>query len=401
MTRWWRMIAGLILGVMLGAVSVLTIQDAVTSPKAAGPPATAAPAVGSTAPEAPLPSKTPRIAPDALLLAWTSDPLAAATDVAVRASPVVSHATAVRRNEIDLTGVRDASGSHLDEHEGFVVPVDTMAFDPATYLDFVSPAWATLLGSLRDDQIVLSRAGARIRGVGVGAGLTLAGRVFRVAGEVDDDVLGGAEVGLNRHAGEGVGLQFDRYLLVTYRTDRDTAESAVKEAIGDVPIRFRGPGETPFLRNADAVLPLAAIKETFGEFGIRRGPPLEQAADWQDANLVPTEVPVLGPVRCHRAILPALRGAMAQLEREQLGYLVDPATSVACWRLGTIQTERRLSREAWGVGIELNGVKNRTGDGSVQDQRLISVLEQWGFGWGGRWLTPEPLYFEYLGPPRG
>ena len=260
-----RMIGGLVAGVVIGAVSVLAIQDAVTSPTAPGSSSSSTPAAsGSSSPVGPtadvaLPSKTAPAEPDALLLAWTSEPVPETAAAQARQSPSIGHATAVRRNELDLTAVRDAAGSHLDLHDGYVVPLDTMAFDPGSYLDFVPASSASLLGSLRDDQVVLSRAGADLRGVGVGASLTLSGRTFTVAGVVDDDVLGGAEAGLNRSAGAGVGLQFDRYLLATYRTDRPAAEAVLTAAIGAAPIRFRGPGETPFLRNADAVLPLAVI----------------------------------------------------------------------------------------------------------------------------------------------
>ena len=42
-------------------------------------------------------------------------------------------------------------------------------------------------------------------------------------------------------------------------------EAAVRGLVPNgTPVRIRGPGETPFLREGDAVLPQAIVKERFG-----------------------------------------------------------------------------------------------------------------------------------------
>ena len=30
------------------------------------------------------------------------------------------------------------------------------------------------------------------------------------------------------------------------------------------------------------------------------------------------------------------------------------------------------------------------------DPRVVEVMERWGFEWGGRWLVPDPMHFEFL-----
>jgi hypothetical protein len=30
------------------------------------------------------------------------------------------------------------------------------------------------------------------------------------------------------------------------------------------------------------------------------------------------------------------------------------------------------------------------------DPRLIEIMERWGLAWGGRWIVPDGMHFEYL-----
>jgi hypothetical protein len=191
----------------------------------------------------------------------------------------------------------------------------------------------------------------------------------------------------------GSGQQVALFLLV---------EQAVRGLLPDGPaVRLRGPGEAPVLRHGDAVLTQAEIKQRFGEFAYRRGggQSFEQDAAWAEAHLETVEVPLLGTVRCHRAILPALEGALAELEREHLAHTVDLDGYAGCHAARLTSTLQSVSRHAWGIAFDLNVHDNPVGQESAQDPRLVEVLERWGFTWGGPWLIPDPAHFEYLRPP--
>ena len=82
-----------------------------------------------------------------------------------------------------------------------------------------------------------------------------------------------------------------------------------------------------------------------------------------------------------------------------LAALVGQMTFGGCFAPTLVGATGAPSRHAWGAAIELNFGANPTGVESVQDPRLIDVLERWGFTWGGRWLVPDPSYFEYLHTP--
>jgi hypothetical protein len=186
--------------------------------------------------------------------------------------------------------------------------------------------------------------------------------------------------------------------------DRAALEAELRTAVTPgVAVRFRAPGETPYLRNADAVLPPLVLKQRFGEFAYRPAPAgqreLEQDPAWQAQHLAERDMPVVGRMRCHRAVLDAIEGALTELQSENLAGLVDPAGYAGCWNPRLVAPGGDLSHHAWDVAFDLNYGTNPTGHSSVQDPRLVAILERWGFTWGGNWPVADPAHFEYLEPP--
>jgi hypothetical protein len=184
-----------------------------------------------------------------------------------------------------------------------------------------------------------------------------------------------------------------RYVLASYQGDRAEAEARIRAALPGVRMRVRGPGETPWLRHGDAVLPQSILKEQLGEFSARTGPGgalvLDQA--WVAANLVSVDLPVLGRVRCHRSMVPALRAALAEIEARDLLGPIDRRAS-GCWNPRTIAGTNQPSRHAWGGAVDIVPFEN--------DPAVVDVFERWGFTWGGRWVSPDPVHFEYVRPPK-
>jgi hypothetical protein len=214
-------------------------------------------------------------------------------------------------------------------------------------------------------------------------------------------LIGGAEVVVNRAVGDQLGVVTPRFLLVTYRGARIDFERAVHDIIGfATPVRIRAPGETPFLRHGDAVLPQAIIKHGFGEFSIRPadGTSFTAESSWVEDSIVTADVPLIGTVTCHRSFMPLLQGAMDELVSSGLSDLVDPNGFRGCWNPRFISGSRNLSRHAWGVAVDLNYADNPTGGISSQDPRLVEVMLRWGLTWGGNWLVPDPAHFEFALP---
>lgn len=378
-------------GVVAGAVAMARVQDA---PTTRSPPATAA--------------RVPRAVPvpsaPAVLLAWTPSGLDAALPAAAAADPDVGATSVVAAGTVELVESREAGGAVVDAPApGWAIPLEAAAIDPAAHGAFLGGADLEAVAGLGPGQALLGATSAELRRLGPGGTLTLAGGgTVTVAAVVGDTAIGGAELAVDRATGTGLGVTTDRYMLLAHGGDRPGLEQRLRAVLPpDRAVRFRGPGETPFLRQGDAVLPQVLIKERFGEFAYRSAPgdTFEQDPAWQTEQLVTVDLPIIGTARCHRLVVGALHGALSELVESNLAGLVDPSGFAGCWNPRTTRSGTGISRHAWGVAIDLNAGSNPTGLASVQDPRLVAVFARWGFTEGSRWLVPDPGHFEYLSPP--
>ena len=396
----------------VGAGVALAMQRPPDPPPAVpGPVATRAPEpVRAAVPTPAGPTATAPAAaaapPDRMLLVWTPGRLPRGLAGRVGAARGVRAVTVVRGGLLGLAGSVDADGRPVDRPgPGATVPLEAIGFDPATYPDLLPASARAAFARLRPGEVLLGATSARLRRLGPGGRLRLGGsrgRWLTVAGVVDDTLVGAAEVAVTTAGARAAGITRDRYLLLAYRGGRDAVAAAVRRLLpARLPVRLRGPGETPFFRAGDAVLPQAMVKERFGEFAWRKGvgDAYTQDPAWVAANLATARVPILGRVRCNRALLGALAGAMGELRQRDLARLVDPDAYAGCWNPRLTRGGGGVSRHAWGAAVDLNVAGNPTGLASAQDPRLVEVMERWGFTWGGRWLVPDPAHFEWLRPP--
>ena len=275
-----------------------------------------------------------------------------------------------------------------------VVPVETMAVDTNAYTSATGRP-GRKLATLLPKGAVLSKTGAKLRRVKSGGKLKLDGhRTLRVSGVVDDALLGGYEVALERNLASHYGIRRAAYLLVRPRGSVDALRAEIRKLLKRRSVRFVTPGDRAFVRGGDGVLPLSQVKARFGEFSLpslRRGRP---DPAWTRANLVTRTVPLLGRVRCHKLVVDQLGKAMADLERQQLANLVDVGDfrrDGGCWSPRLLRDARggKLSRHAWGIAVNLK---------VNADERLLRTMTQHGFVWGGDFARPDTTHFEWVGP---
>jgi len=400
--------AAVVLGLFLGAGTALSLQQPSLVPAEPSPvpsPQARATVSATESTAAAARSGEPRAPGPRVLLAWTPGGLPDGFAARVRQLRNVSRVTAVRGDLAQLRHTRDAAGERVDSApDGFVVPLDVMAFD-RSYPAFVPRSAEDEFRRLRSDEALLGSTSASLRGVRGGATLHLThGVVLQVVDVVDDSLIGGAELAVPARRGATPAWSIanrQRYLLVAYRGQRLALERRIRAALPEgIAVRLRGPGETPFLRQGDAVLPQSAIKARFGEFAYRPGPGRDVVQDprWTAEHIVSARVPILGQVRCHRALVPPLRSALRELRQRNLTSVVDPAGYAGCHHPRLTSSRDQVSRHAWGVAVDVNYPDNPVGQASTQDPRLVEVMERWGFTWGGRWLVPDPAHFEYVRP---
>ena len=311
-----------------------------------------------------------------------------------RRAPDVTAVATTARTQVMLRRGR-AAGRVVDRvPAGYAIPLDATVVQPRAYAAVLSQGGREFR-RLRAGAAVLSRTSARLRRLGTGDRLELtSGRQLRVAGVVDDELAGFAEIVVT--AGDADGNEATRQLLVA-----TTAPERVQRRLPrgeDVRVRTL----SPTLQTSPRLIarPLET-KARFGEFAVG----LPYGSDWiriepawLDRNVVTRSVPILGSVTCNRRLFGPLRRALRALERRGLSRVVDRADYAGCYAPRRIPGSGSLSLHAWGLAIDLNAAANpRLGD-SRQDRRLVRAMEDAGFTWGGRWPTvPDPMHFELHG----
>jgi hypothetical protein len=322
------------------------------------------------------------------LLVYSNKPLIAAQVRAVSA--------ATRRSVVGVAVHEDYLASGLAKYPE--IPVLVMVADPTAY---AAAAGLPDLAPQLAHGAVLAATEARLRHLAVGGTLRFAdGRRVPVTGIVDDHVLGGNELALPASLSRRAGSAAD-YLLVADGGDPAGTERSVRAALPGRKLRVQAKTANGFLSSADRVLPQLLVKAKFGEFAMRRtgGTSFEQDPGWVDAHLVTTRVPQLGRLTCNRGVIPALKAAMTEITRRGLGATVHTADfqyQGGCWNPNIIPGDQgTISRHSWGLAVDINVDSNGFGDPPRQDPRLVSVLAAHGFTWGGLWLTPDGMHFEY------
>jgi hypothetical protein len=274
-----------------------------------------------------------------------------------------------------------------------VVPVEAMAVDTNAYTAATGRP-GRRLASLLPKGAVMSKTGAKLRKVKSGGRLKLDGnRTVAVSGVVDDALLGGYEVALERLQARRYGIRRAAYLLVRPRGPVNDLQAELRRLLKGRAVRFVTPGDRPFVRGGDGTLPLGQVKARFGEFALPSLFHGRPDPKWTRANLVTRKLPLLGQVRCHRLVVNDLGKAMAELHRQGLRGMVDVGAfrrQGGCWSPRLLRDPRggKLSRHAWGIAVTLK---------VTGDERVIRIMARHGFAWGGGFARPDATHFEWVG----
>lgn len=294
--------------------------------------------------------------------------------------------------------VVDGDMVELIEADETIVPLDAVAIDPTTYRAFFDRSW---LDDLTAGTVVLSRTSAELRQSKPGDTLRLAGVDYVVGAIVDDSEAGYAEVVFHR-ADPNQPVTTTRYALVLTVSERPAFEAELEATYpGPTPVTVRTSDQTRWMRHGDAVLPQIYIKEALGEFFYRnrRGADFDQEPAFTSGRIATVELPLVGAVKCHEVVIEMLAGALDQIVAEGLADTIDPAGFAGCWYPRLIRTvsgsPAGVSRHSWGAAVDLNAPANPLGGESAQHPRLVEIMRRWGFNWGGDWLVPDPMHFEY------
>ncbi len=360
------------------------------------------------------PSKTPGHTPGSKAvmpqawLAWMPGGFPPGLRSGVGSLPGVLHAVVVAGDTRWMTRSTDGSGKVVDDPPApYEIPIDAFAVDPGSYSPFIPPSYrAAVTGALDRGQAVMGATSAKVRRLGVGGRLIFGSKGVTVGAIVPDDVASWSEMLVSRTVGTGLGIVDDRYLLAQMSgrpTDASFLALIHPLVSAGIPVRVAAPGQVRYVRVSSGSAPPVVLKQVFGEFAAYPDPsdPITIRIDpaWISAHLATQTVPLLGQETCNKAFFPALIGAMEELQRKGLTSLVH--SNAGCYNpeLLAARTTAPPAFHAYGAAIDINAPENPFGATPTQDPRLVAVMKHWGFNWGGDFLVPDGMHFEYLNPP--
>jgi hypothetical protein len=380
-------------GALVAAVTVFTVSGESRPARTTG-----------TRPELPEldpPIKSERVRQegDSVVLAWTPGRLPTGARRTVEELNGVHRTTVVKAGLDWILRSRAHDGSVLDPpRPGLRIPFEVAAINPREYARFVPESERDVVASLRPGQALLARTSAELRGADVGTRLRLAQRQLRVSAIVSDITTNGYEALVSLPPPRSW-VRVDEFMLASGGPNaRPRIDRRLRSLLGPGrQLRTRTAGEQPFLRYGDAVHPQMIIKEQFGEFSARPLPDgtIEVDQRWLSDNIRRAPVPLIGEVTCHRAVIPQLRSALHEIKNKGLGDLVDGYAGCFGPRFISRDPNGRLSHHAWGIAVDLNAASNQFGAEPNMSPRMVAIMESHGFTWGGRWLLPDGMHFEW------
>jgi hypothetical protein len=397
-------IACAITGALLGGLAMMGAAALTRDEEPPRRPA-ARPSISATLEPGKKIAKPSKLAPQrSVLLAWTPGGLPPATERVLERMTAVRAVTTVEAGLDWIESSRSPEGTVLDRTPGgMAIPFENAYIEPADYADFVPLADRDEIRALDEGDAVLAQTSEELRGAGVGTSLRLKGGSLDITGVVADATTGGYEA-LTAGSAPERWPAVDRYVLIRLapKANPDLVGRRIRGLLDPgQTLRLRPSGVNPFLRYGDAVLPQLIMKKTFGEFSLRPQAGsdfFEVEESWRARNIQAAHVPVLGRVVCHRALIPQLRAAMMELTERGLAYTINPGEFAGCFagRFVFGGLVHRISHHSWGVALDINASENPSGIRPNLDRRLVNVMRDHGFTWGGDWLIPDGMHFEWV-----
>jgi hypothetical protein len=186
----------------------------------------------------------------------------------------------------------------------------------------------------------------------------------------------------------------------------------------DASMAARGLSNDPKIRvrrswdpvDPDGTIGLARTKKLLGEFAYNvtaSGAVLVDDA-WRAAFIPPREPYPTGiRASCNNAIKADLAAALQAVVNAGLAGYIDVAnanTYGGCFgpRFSRIVGTQlgSLSRHTWAQALDTNTVSNCQGCVPQMDCRIVRIFRAHNFAWGGNFLNPDGMHFEWVGEPR-
>ncbi len=232
---------------------------------------------------------------------------------------------------------------------------------------------------------------------------------FLVGRVAPDAEVGGTEIVMSTAQADTLGGVLPTSVLIYGQFDRNTLNTA---------LAARGIGVDPKIRvrrswdafDPDGTIGLARTKKLLGQFAYSVTASGGVLIDdtWQAAYIPPRELYPTGiRAACNNSMKADLAAALQDVVNAGLSGAIDVAnanTYGGCFgpRFSRIVGTQlgSLSRHTWAQAFDTNTVTNCQGCVPQMDCRVVRIFRAHNFAWGGNFLNPDGMHFEWVGEPR-
>ena len=253
-------------------------------------------------------------------------------------------------------------------------------------------------------------AGDRIDLLAAGGGTV----TFTIGMVAADGDIGGTEMLMSTQQAAMLGATLDTRVLIYGRFDRPTLQTSLanRGLSNNSNVRIRQSWDAP---DPDSTMSMSQTKALLGEFQMDYANLSDLGwtavdAAWRNLYLPPARENYPAGIRamCNKAVKDDLVAALQEVVDAGLAGGIDVANSNSYGgcsagqaRLARI-TQRlgSVSRHSWGQPIDINTVTNCQGCVPKMDCRIVRIFRKHNFAWGGNFLTPDGMHFEWVGEAR-
>ena len=280
-----------------------------------------------------------------------------------------------------------------------LVPLDALVVDVRSFRPFTPDVTANEVGvweRLLDGEAVLTAAAANSVDAVLGETTTLSGprstEALRVGALAANGLPQLADLLLPEDVGERLGAGPRDTLLVAVAEDADP--DAVLAEVTEVVDGEASVLREPQVQRQSAPGSIGATTlesfsyQSVGDGTIRIDP------SWVARHIVTVDLPILGRVTCHRAIIDQMAAALAEIQAAGLADEIYQFSG--CWVPRHIlwDPSRGISQHAWGLAFDINVPTNGYGATPQMHPGVVDAFRRWGFTWGGDFSTPDGMHFE-------
>ena len=268
-------------------------------------------------------------------------------------------------------------------------------------------------------QVVMGQTSASLRGALAGDTIDLMAAdgsiiTFTIGLVASDAEVGGTEILISTQQADELGAILATRVLIYGQFDRTAREAALVQRglRGNSKVRVRTSWDAP---DPDSTLSLARTKSVLGEFQLDYAHLSDLGwtsvdDNWR-ANYLPSTretYPTGIRAMCNKVIRADLIAALQEVVDSGLSAGIDVANAnqfggctTGQARLARI-TQRlgSVSRHSWGQPLDTNTTSNCQGCVPQMDCRIVRIFRKHNFAWGGNFLTPDGMHFEWVGEAR-